>query len=93
MAVWCAGWDETVWLCGVLVGVRLGGCLVCWLGWDLLAVWCACLHTRQPSIQSENYQCRIDTDVLLMMDTYLPETCREVEINILRSSVHLVGFI
>ena len=27
------------------------------------------------------------------MGTYLPKTCREVEINILRSSVHLVGFI
>jgi len=27
------------------------------------------------------------------MDTQLPETRREVEINILRSSVHLVGFI
>jgi len=26
-----------------------------------------------------------------MMGTWLPETCREVEINILRSSVHLVG--
>ena len=32
MAVWCAGWDETDWLCGVLVGMRLGGCMVCWLG-------------------------------------------------------------
>jgi len=31
--------------------------------------------------------------VLLMMGTQLPKTCREVEINILRSSVHLVGFI
>jgi len=29
----------------------------------------------------------------LMMGTQLSETCREVEINILRSSVHLVGFI
>jgi len=28
-----------------------------------------------------------------MMGTQLPRTCREVEINILRSSVHLVGFI
>jgi len=27
------------------------------------------------------------------MGTSLPETCREVEINILRSSVHLLGFI
>jgi len=31
--------------------------------------------------------------VLLMMGTKLPETCTEVEINILRNSVHLVGFI
>jgi len=28
-----------------------------------------------------------------MMDTQLPETCREVEINILRGSVQLVGCI
>ena len=27
------------------------------------------------------------------MGTQLPKTCTEVEINILRSSVHLVGFI
>ena len=27
-----------------------------------------------------------------LMGTLLPETCSEVEINILRSSVHLVGF-
>jgi len=27
------------------------------------------------------------------MGTYFPETCREVEINILRSSVHPVGLI
>jgi len=26
-----------------------------------------------------------------MMDTQLPETCREVEINILRSGVHLLA--
>jgi len=31
--------------------------------------------------------------VLLMMGAQMSETCREVEINILRSSVHLVGFI
>ena len=41
MAVWCAGWDETEWPSGVLVGMRLGGCLVCWLGWDWVAVWSA----------------------------------------------------
>ena len=28
-----------------------------------------------------------------MMGTQLPETCRKVAINILESSVHLVGFI
>jgi hypothetical protein len=28
-----------------------------------------------------------------MMGTQFPETCTEVEINVLRSSVHLVGFI
>ena len=32
-------------------------------------------------------------NVLLMMGTWLPETCREVETNIPRSSVHPVGFI
>jgi hypothetical protein len=32
VAVWSAGWDETGWLCGLLVGMRLGGFLVCWLG-------------------------------------------------------------
>ena len=31
MAVCWAGWDETVWLYGVLVGMRLDGCLLCWL--------------------------------------------------------------
>jgi len=41
MAVWYAGWDETEWLSGVLVGMRLCGCLVCCLGWDWVAVWCA----------------------------------------------------
>ena len=46
MAVWCAGWDETGWLSGVLVGMGLGGCLVC--------------CSRQPPTQSEKYQCRID---------------------------------
>ena len=32
MAVWSAGSDETGWLSGLLVGIRLGDCLVCWLG-------------------------------------------------------------
>ena len=41
MAVWCAGWDETGWLCGVLGGMRLGGCVVCCLVRDWVAVWCA----------------------------------------------------
>jgi len=51
------------------------------------------LQTRQPPIQSEKYQCRIDTVVLLMMGTKLLETCREVYVNILRIIVDLVGFI
>ena len=29
---WLSVWDETGWLSGVLVGMGLGGCLVCWLG-------------------------------------------------------------
>jgi len=32
VAVWSASWDETGWLSGLLVGMRLGGFLVCWLG-------------------------------------------------------------
>ena len=50
-------------------------------------------QTRQPSKQSEKYQCLIDTVNSPDDGTQLPETCREVEINILRISVHLVGFI
>ena len=30
VAVWCGGWDETGWLSGVLVEMKLLGCLVCW---------------------------------------------------------------
>ena len=43
--------------------------------------------------QSEKYQCRIDTISSRDDEIYLPETCREFEINILRIRVHLVGFI
>jgi len=41
VTVWSTGWDETGWLSGLLVGMRLGGCLVCWLGRDWVAVWSA----------------------------------------------------
>ena len=47
MAVWCAGWDETGWLSGVLVGIRLQSH--------------PNQQTRQPPIQSEKYRCRKDT--------------------------------
>jgi len=51
VAVWSAGWDETGWPSGVLVGMRLGGCLVCWLEWDWVAFWSAgwqlCAHYQK----------------------------------------------
>ena len=50
-------------------------------------------QTREPPIQSEKYQCRIDTVSSPDDGHIIPETCREGEINILRSSMHLVGFI
>jgi len=72
-------------ICAILVFLRcMGGCLVDWSHPNQ--------QTRQPPVQSEKYQYHTDT-VLLMMGTQLPETYREVEINILRSSVHIVGFI
>ena len=58
------------WLSGLLVGMStMGGCLVSLLGWVLwVAVWSACWdeshpnqQTKQPPIQSEKYQCRVDT--------------------------------
>ena len=50
-------------------------------------------QTRQPSLQSEKYQCRISTVSSSDDGHILPETCREAEMNILRGSVHVVGFI
>ena len=33
---------------------------------------------QTPPVQSDKYQCRIDTAIfLLMMGTWMPETCRE----------------
>ena len=33
---------------------------------------------QTPPIQSDKYQCRLDTAIfLLMMGTWMPETCRE----------------
>jgi hypothetical protein len=33
---------------------------------------------RSPPIQSDKYQCRKDTTIfLLMMGTWMPETCKE----------------
>ena len=39
---------------------------------------------QTPTVQSDKYQCRIDTVVfLLMMGTWMPKTCREeIQINI-----------
>ena len=34
-------WYFSLCVGGYLVGMRLGGCPVCWLGWDWVAVWCA----------------------------------------------------
>ena len=45
-------------------------------------------HTQRKIPLSHRY-----SKFFLMMGTQLPETCTEVEINILRSSEHLVGFI
>ena len=40
-----------------------------------------------PPIQSDKYQCRIYCDFLLMMGTWMPETCREeTEINIFKQN-------
>ena len=55
--------------------------------------WLSGLQTRQPPIHSEKYQCRIDTVGSPDDGHIVAQTCREVEINILRSSVHLAGFI
>jgi len=52
--------------------------------------WLPGLQTRRPPIQSEKYQCRTDTVSSPDDGHMLPETCRKVEINILRSSIHLV---
>jgi len=54
--------------------------------------WLSDLQTRQPPTQSEKYNCRIYTVSSPDDGAQLPEICREVEINILRSSMHLVGF-
>jgi len=41
VAVRCVGWDDTGWLSVVLFVMRLGGCILCWLGCDWVAVWFA----------------------------------------------------
>jgi hypothetical protein len=84
-------------LSGLLVGMRLSGLLVGMRLYGLL-VGMRLIPTsrpRLPPLHGEIYQCRTDRiqQVFLMTGTQLPETCTEVEINIPRSSVHLVGFI
>ena len=48
---------------------------------------------RQPTIQSEKYQCRTETVNFPDDGHIVARNMSKVEINILRSSVHLVGFI
>ena len=44
----------------------------------LSGVWSAAADQTPPK-QSEKYHCRIDTVILLMMGTWMPETRREVK--------------
>ena len=55
-----------------------GTCLSVWVASGLL-VWIEFQPADQtPPIQSDKYQCRMDTAIfLLMMGTWMPETCRE----------------
>ena len=49
------------------------------MGGDWSAGWIANQPADQsPPIQSDKYQCRIDTAILLLtIGTWMPETCRE----------------
>jgi hypothetical protein len=78
----CPSSGENCCIYAALVFVTLyGWCLVCWLDSIQPA-------DQTPPIQSDKYQCRKDTSIfLLMMGTWLPETCR------VNRTVHLVGFI
>ena len=55
-SVWVAVWSENSFIYGTLVFFVLYG-------------WLSGLQTRQPPIQNEKYQSRIDTEFLLMMGT------------------------
>jgi len=58
----------------------------------MCGVWSA---DQTPPIQSDKYQCRIDTTIfLLMMGTWMPETCKGREINqYIKQNCAAVGFI
>jgi len=73
--------------------IRRTYCIYATLIFFTLYGWLSGLRTRQVPIQTEKYQCRIDTVSISDDGHIVTEACREVEINILRSRVHLVGFI
>ena len=50
-------------------------------------------QTRQPPIYNGKYQCRIDTVGSVDDGQLVARNMHKFEINILRISVHLVGFI
>ena len=78
--------EKLLYLCDI------GICHSVWLASDLLVGVEIQPADQTPPIQSD--QCRIYTAIfLLMMGTWMPETCREEKyINILKRIVHLVGF-
>ena len=55
-----------------------GICHSVWVAYGLLVGLKLQPADQTPPIQSDKYQCRIDTAIfLLMMGTWMPETCRE----------------
>ena len=50
------------------------------------------LHTRRSSPQSDKARCRIDTIILLMMGTWLRQTCREQKRTYIKN-VRQVGYL
>jgi hypothetical protein len=76
----CPPSGENYCIYATLVFVTLFGWrLVCWLD---ISIQPADRNIQQvdqtPPIQSDKYQCRIDTAIfLLMIGTWMPETCRE----------------
>ena len=55
-----------------------GICHSVWVGSGLLVGFEIQPADQTSNVQSDKYQCRIDTEIfLLMMDTWMPETCGE----------------